>query len=91
MEKIVIEPTLETPKVVLDSESSVIEISGNSLPEDVHSFYSPIISWLDEYKIQPNHRTEVVFNFEYYNTSSSKMILRIRSEERSTVALHGRR
>ncbi|KAF5078339.1 hypothetical protein DSECCO2_141460 [anaerobic digester metagenome] len=77
MEKIVIEPTLETPKVVLDSESSVIEISGNSLPEDVHSFYSPIISWLDEYKIQPNHRTEVVFNFEYYNTSSSKMILRI--------------
>lgn len=77
MEKILIDPTSETPKVVLDKDSNKIEISGNSLPEDVNSFYTPILSWFDEYSASPNVKTEVILNFEYYNTSSSKMILKI--------------
>jgi len=77
MEKIVIEPTNETPKVILDKENNVFEFSGNSLPEDVANFFYPILSWFDEYAKAPNDKTKVVFNFEYYNTSSSKMILKI--------------
>ena len=77
MEKIILNPTTETPKVVLDKENARIELSGNSLPEDVNSFYKPILFWFDEYSINPNPKTEVVMNFEYYNTSSSKMILKI--------------
>lgn len=77
MEKIVLEPTNETPKVVLDKENSIFEFSGNSLPEDVTTFYNPILSWFDEYANSPNDKTHVVFNFEYYNTSSSKMILKL--------------
>lgn len=77
MEKIVLEPTSETPKVVLDKENSIFEFSGNSLPEDVTTFYSPILEWFDRYANSPNQKTEIIFNFEYYNTSSSKMILRL--------------
>lgn len=77
MEKLVIEPTNETPKVILDKEKSVFEFSGNSLPEDVTTFFNPIITWFDEYSKTPNNKTEVAFNFEYYNTSSSKMILKL--------------
>ncbi|MFP4555331.1 MAG: DUF1987 domain-containing protein [Bacteroidales bacterium] len=77
MEKIVIEPTNETPKVILDKENSVFEFSGNSLPEDVATFYNPILSWFDEYAKNPNDKTKIVFNLEYYNTSSSKMILKL--------------
>lgn len=77
MEKIVLEPTNETPKVLLDRENSVFEFSGNSLPEDVVSFYTPILNWFDQYAVSPNNRTELKFNLEYYNTSSSKMILKI--------------
>jgi len=77
MEKIVLEPTTETPKVVLDKENSIFEFSGNSLPEDVTTFYSPILEWFDEYASAPNDKTQIIFNFEYYNTSSSKMILRL--------------
>jgi hypothetical protein len=77
MEKIVLEPTSETPKVVLDKENSIFEFSGNSLPEDVTTFYSPILEWFDEYASAPNDKTQIIFNFEYYNTSSSKMILRL--------------
>jgi hypothetical protein len=77
MEKIVIEPTNETPRIVLDKENNVFEISGNSLPEDVVNFYTPILSWFEEYANTPNERTEVKFSMDYYNTSSSKMILKI--------------
>jgi len=77
MDKIIIEPTLETPRVVLDRDSSIIEFSGNSLPEDVNAFYAPILEWIDNYVENPNQQTEVSMNFDYYNTSSSKMILRI--------------
>ena len=49
MKKLVIEPTNETPKVILDREKNVFEFSGNSLPEDVSNFYSPILSWFTEY------------------------------------------
>ncbi len=77
MKKIVIEPTTETPKVILDKENNIFEFSGNSLPEDVVSFFTPIIKWFDEYAEKPNEETKIIFNFEYYNTSSSKMILKL--------------
>jgi len=77
MENIVIEPTTETPKVVLDKEMSKFVFSGNSLPEDVTSFYTPIMEWIDAYMANPNQKTELDLSFDYYNTSSSKMILKI--------------
>ncbi len=77
MERIEIEPTMETPKVLLDKDNSIIEFSGNSLPEDVNSFFVPVLEWIDKYIESPNEKTEVNMRFDYYNTSSSKMILRI--------------
>ena len=49
--------------------------SGKSLPEDVKEFYDPILSWLKEYKNDPNEETTFVMRMEYFNTASSKMIL----------------
>ncbi len=77
MERIELEPTMETPKVLLDKDNAVIEFAGNSLPEDVNSFYGPILEWIDKYIENPNETTEINLKFDYYNTSSSKMILKI--------------
>ena len=77
MEPIIIDPTEETPKVVLDKGQGLFEIAGNSLPEDVLEFYNPILSWFNEYTSNPNPTTSLVFNLEYYNTSSSKIFIRI--------------
>lgn len=77
MKKLVFEPTNETPKVILDKDNGVFEFSGSSLPEDVIAFYKPIIKWFETYINEPNELTTIVFNFEYYNTSSSKMVLRL--------------
>jgi hypothetical protein len=77
METIKIQGTEDTPKVILDKESELMEISGRSLPEDVASFYEPVLTWLDEYAQSPNKKT--IFNFKliYFNTASSKLLLDI--------------
>ncbi len=77
MDTINIEGTNQTPKVVLDKQDNVIEISGNSLPENVQVFYTQVMDWIDEYSKDPNEETKVVFKMDYYNTASSKMIFEI--------------
>ena len=77
METIKIAGTEDTPNVILDSENEIFEISGRSLPEDVASFYDPILNWLDEYSEGPNEKTIFNFKLVYFNTASSKLLLDI--------------
>jgi hypothetical protein len=74
MEALDIRATNDTPKVLLDPENNLFEISGRSLPEDVVSFYQPVLDWLDEYKTEPLDSTEFVFKYVYFNTATSKLI-----------------
>ncbi len=77
MEKLKKEGTEDSPKVILDPENKVMEISGRSLPEDVATFYEPIISWLEEYAKEPDEKTVFTFRLDYFNTATSKVILDI--------------
>ena len=74
MEALDIRATNDTPKVLLDPENDIFEISGRSLPEDVVSFYQPVIDWLEEYKEEAGEFTEFVFKYIYFNTATSKLI-----------------
>ena len=74
MEALDIRATNDTPKVLLDPENDIFEISGRSLPEDVVSFYQPVLDWLEEYKDAPNDFTEFVFKYIYFNTATSKLV-----------------
>jgi len=77
MEAIKIKGTEDTPNVILDAAENNMEISGRSLPEDVSSFYGPILNWLTEYSKNPNPKTIFNFRLVYFNTASSKLILDI--------------
>jgi hypothetical protein len=77
MEALIIEEGISTPKVILDKEKGKFEISGQSLPEDVMSFYKPIFEWIEEYLKQPNKKTAFNFRLMYFNSASSKIILDI--------------
>ena len=77
MEPLYLEATDETPGVKLDAEKNIFEFNGKSLPEDVVTFYNPIMDWLDQYSERLNDVTEVEFRLDYFNTASSKMILDI--------------
>lgn len=69
--------TDDTPKVTLDIGSNIFEISGRSLPEDVASFYQPILDWMDKELKDYKKKIIFVFKMNYFNTASSKMLLDI--------------
>jgi hypothetical protein len=77
MDVIKIKGSDDTPNVILDAENNIIEFSGRSLPEDVVTFYAPVIQWIEEYAKTPNAKTSVIFRLEYFNTASSKILLDI--------------
>jgi hypothetical protein len=77
MEAIKLKQTAATPKVILDANAGLMEISGASIPEDADGLYIPIITWLEEYATKPNERTVFNFGLRYFNTSSSKFLLDI--------------
>jgi hypothetical protein len=77
MEVIKIVGTDDTPSVTLDVANEIFEISGRSLPEDVASFYEPILDWLDKYSEEAAGKTVFNFKLVYFNTASSKMLLDI--------------
>jgi len=77
MEVIKIKGTDDTPTIILDKDSGIFEISGRSLPEDVSTFYEPILNWLDDYAEEANAKTVFAFKLVYFNTASSKLILDI--------------
>ena len=77
MEVIKIKGTDDTPTIILDKDSGIFEISGRSLPEDVTTFYEPVLNWLDDYQEEANDNTVFSFKLVYFNTASSKLILDI--------------
>lgn len=74
MKALTIDGTDETPKVVLDRENQVFEISGRSLPEDSADFFNPILDWVRAYRNNPATKTHFVLRLDYLNTASSKFI-----------------
>lgn len=83
MEKVFIKATTNTPKVVLDPDKMIFEISGESRPKDASKFYIPILQWLDELgNIITKQKDDTAlfefnFRFEYFNSLSAKYILDI--------------
>lgn len=75
MNKINLEGTEDTPKIILDPANSIYEISGRSLPEDVAQFYKPVLEFLDT--MDPSSAVDFHFKLDYFNTASSKLILDI--------------
>ena len=81
MDKLIISPTVFTPKVILDHEEYFLEIAGELRPQDVREFYGPILAWMNDFGdlVSSGKRKDPIifnFNFDYFNSSSAKCILR---------------
>jgi len=86
MESLIIKETTSTPKIIFDPGCNIFEIKGCSRPEDVRSFYLPLITWIEKFRdtaltveIEKHANDPVVFIFQldYFNSSSAKFILDI--------------
>ena len=69
--------TIDSPEVLLDKDKGLIMLGGRSLPEDPKNFYDTIKEWLLNYSKSGLVKTKVIFQFEYINSSSSKMLVEI--------------
>ncbi|GMT48583.1 MAG: hypothetical protein IEMM0008_0122 [bacterium] len=77
MDNLSMEVTKSTPFVFFDAENNVLEIKGESYPENPVAFYNPILGWLKSYLEQLKQPATFDMTLEYLNTSSSKAIMRI--------------
>ena len=77
MEQLIIEATNETPQIKCDGDNGIFSISGKSYPENVNSFYKSVFDYIDMYKANPKPKTIIEFSWLYYNTSTSKSIIKM--------------
>lgn len=69
------DPTEKTPLIILDKEKERFELIGVSVPHDGKEFYQPVLDWMKQYAADPLEETVFIFNLDYFNITSSKMIL----------------
>lgn len=77
MERILIGATQKSPLVHMDANKGLIEISGRSTPEDTDKVFGPIVHWIEHYVKEPQKKTVVNFHFEYFNSSTTKALMRL--------------
>lgn len=65
----------DTPRIQFVAQTMRLEIEGKSLPTSTFEFYKPLFEWLDEHLHCLEAPLTVQFNFSYFNTTSSKVIL----------------
>ncbi len=78
MENIFIAATDSTPEVSFDIASNILNIKGESYPENVSTFYGSVFEKLKAY-FSSLKSTTVVANIEliYFNSSSVKVIMNL--------------
>jgi hypothetical protein len=77
MNNIFIERAAKTPKVDFNSRTGLLYLEGVSIPENTVDFYRALIYWINEYGITPLPETILVIKLEYFNTSTSVVLLDI--------------
>lgn len=70
MKRLEIQPSNNTPHIILDVDANTFLIEGKSFPEDSKEFYRPVIEWMDELKLSGPKSIKICFNLFYLSSSS---------------------
>jgi len=73
METLRITATEYSPEIVLDAEKGILEIRGDSFPENTYDFYKPVVKWIETYFENCSQTTTVNMEINYFNSSSSQL------------------
>ncbi len=77
MDSLFLEKTKSSPAIAFNSNSGILEMSGESYPENSYEFYKPILLWVSRFCA--HFPGEIVFNcrISYLNTGSTKSMMDI--------------
>ena len=86
----IVEPTPHSPEIRFEPSSGRFLISGVSRPEDVRTFYYPVVDWLRKFLDEEIKTGKITFDesnplildvtLKYFNSSSAKFLFDIFSE-----------
>jgi hypothetical protein len=74
MDSYKLEQSPKTPFIHFNSNGT-LEMKGKSIPENTPVFFKPMFEWLDKYIQTPSAQTVLNIQLDYFNTSSSKVIV----------------
>lgn len=78
MESITVEATKSSPFILIDPAGHLIQIKGESYPENAAKFYGPVLSSINEYfKSSESSEVTVEIHLSYFNSSSSKVLFNL--------------
>ncbi len=77
MQNLLVEKTNSTPLIRFDAATGFLEIKGESYPENVAKFYTPVLDWIKEYQSSGPGEIVLEFDISYFNSSTSKVLLMI--------------
>jgi len=75
MQKYELKQSSKSPNIILDPIKGEMFLGGRSIPDNALDLFGPMLDWATKYVDEPQKITRITFNFEYYNTASSKSIL----------------
>ena len=75
MDRLYLKGNDEAPTILFNPQDETFEISGKSVIENAEAHFRPAINWLKMYASSPLSRIRVNFNLEYFNISTSKLVL----------------
>ncbi len=77
MENLNLAPSKFTPDVKFNAETGILELQGSSYPDNSIEFYQPLYDWIDTFIAEENKPLTFNFKITYFNTSSSKCLLKL--------------
>ena len=77
MDHLFISATTSSPAVSFNAETGVLQMTGESYPENTFEFYHPIIHWVKEYLKTAAGKVTLQLEMLYLNTGSIKCLMDI--------------
>lgn len=77
MENLSIESTQSTPAITADAQRGIIQMSGDSYPENSYELFSPVMEWIETYLAESTRPLILNLHLLYLNTSSVKAMMDI--------------
>ncbi|BDU74369.1 biofilm regulation phosphoprotein SiaC [Mesoterricola silvestris] len=75
LENLSVDATVSSPRVRSDAEGGLLELAGESYPENSFEFFQPILTWVADFLAQDERPLRVELRLTYLNTSSIKCMM----------------
>ena len=75
MNDLTLNATQSSPSVTTDTSAGLLEMRGDSYPENSFDFFAPVLGWVETYLSESDRPLRVELHLLYLNTSSVKVMM----------------